>query len=104
MIVLNLHPFRSDVPLAVTRTGTTLELNGATLDLSLIPEGADLAASAIDSPWIVGTITHADGVINVPLRLPHGTDAPEATRFPEDITVTEDGPVDLPPYQEPKDA
>ncbi len=30
--------------------------------------------------------------------LPHGPDAPEATRFPEPISVKGDGPVDLPPW------
>ena len=37
-------------------------------------------------------VTDADGPVTLP---PH--DAPEATRFPEPITVTTDGPVTLPP-------
>jgi hypothetical protein len=42
------------------------------------------------------------GVLTVPLILPHGGDAPEATRFPAPIDAG-DGPVALPPYNAPED-
>jgi hypothetical protein len=43
----------------------------------------------------------ADGLLTVPVILPHGPDAPEARRFPAPLLVTADGPVALPPFDAP---
>ena len=93
-------PTRFDQELTLERHGDTLVFNGEPLDLSVIPEGATLPRMAINSPWIAGDITRTDGVLTVPLRLPHGAHAPEETLFPAPITLTEDGPVTLPAYEE----
>ena len=96
---INLSPVRLDEPLDLSVTGDVLVLNGEVLDLSGIPEGATLPADAIASDWVVGDVTRESGDLCLTLRLPCGRDAPEETRFPQPITITEDGPVDLPPCQ-----
>src|SRR6056297_3952892 len=95
---LILSPTRMDEALTMTRTGDVLTLNGEALDFGPLPEGATLPKEAIDSQWIAGDVTREDGVLTVPVILPHGANAPEATRFPEPITLTGDGPVSLPAY------
>ena len=44
-------------------------------------------------------MTRAGGVLHLTLILPHGADAPLETRFPAALTLTGDGPVALPPYE-----
>lgn len=97
---LTFSPHRNDTHLDLERQGDRLILNGDTLDLSAIPEGATLPQGAVNSLWIAGAITRRDGVLYVPLRLPHGPRAPRQTLFPAPLTLTGDGPVALPPHEE----
>lgn len=97
-MILTLNPVRSDEPLTASVAGQTLTLNGIALDFSPLPAGATLPRAAIDNPWVAGDVTRAmDGTLTVPLLLPHGPNAPEATRFPDPITINS-GDVPLPPY------
>lgn len=96
---LSFSPKRLDQALELSVFGDTLVLNGEDLDLSVLPEGGVLPASAVSCDWIAGDISRTDGVLNVPLFLSHGPNAPEETRFPVPISVDVDGPVELPPYE-----
>jgi len=96
-MIINFSPVRGDVQPTVSVSGDVLTINGATLDLSGIPEGATLPADAIASDWIAGPVTRSSGVLSVTLVSPHGANAPEETRFPEPITVTS-GVVVFPAY------
>ena len=96
---ITFSPVRGDTPLVIDRQGDTLTLNGDLLDLSVVPDGATLPAEAVASPFLAGPITRKDGILHLTLALAHGAQAPEETRFPEPITLTEDGPVDLPAYE-----
>lgn len=96
---ITLSPVRSDKTLMLTRTGDVLTINGEDFDFSGVPAGATLPKGAIACDWIARDVERsAAGDLTVPLILPHGADAPEATRFPDPITVTADGPVPLPPH------
>lgn len=86
---ITLVPVRGDMPLVAERQGGVLVLNGAAVDL----------ASGEASPWIVSAM-RAGGAWEVTLLLPHGADAPEATRFPAPVVLDGDGPVALPPFQD----
>ncbi|WP_417806464.1 hypothetical protein [Thioclava sp.] len=97
---LTLSPRREDTPLTLSCTGETLTFNGQTLDLSAIPDGATLPADAVGSDWIVGPISRNDGELCLIIALPCGPNAPDETRFPQPIIVTQDGPIVLPPYQD----
>jgi hypothetical protein len=95
---LILTPMRRDTHLSLNRQGDVLTLNGEDIDLAMLPDGATLPCDAVASDWIAGDITRKDGVLRVPLVLPHGANAPEETRFATSISVQKDGPVALPTY------
>jgi hypothetical protein len=99
-MILTLSPVRMDETLTASVAGDVLTLNGTELDFGPLANGATLPRAAVDNPWIAGDVSRAmDGVLTVPLTLPHGADAPEATRFPDPLTVTS-GAVPLPAHQE----
>lgn len=93
---ITLSPLRTDEPLAVSRTGDTLTINGQAIDLGPLHDGASLPSEAINSEWIVGPVSRTDGVLRLTLRLPHGPNPSPAVAFPEPMTVTSDGPIALP--------
>ena len=90
--------------LTVSRHGDILTINGDTVDLSVIPDGATLPPGAIDNPWIVGPVERIDGVLHVTLLLPHGDFPSPAVAFPTPITLTGNGPVALPHDPAPQEA
>jgi hypothetical protein len=64
-----------------------------------------LAQGEMACAWIAGDVSRdADGLLTVPVILPHGPDAPAARRFPAPLLVTADGPVALPPFDAPPEA
>jgi hypothetical protein len=75
-----------------------LIVNGLRFDFADMPEGGELPAGAIDTPYISGTVKRTDGQITLTIRLPFGANAPRETKFPEPITVDQDGPITLPPF------
>lgn len=88
-----------DEPLTANVAGDVLTVNGEALDFGSLPAGATLPRTAIDCSWIAGDVTRdLAGVLTVPLILPHGSNAPEETLFPQPIEA-KDGPVALPPYK-----
>ena len=99
---ITLSPTRRDETLTASRDGDTLTLNGETFDFGPLGEGETLPADAIDSPWITGDVTRADGALHITLRLPHGANAPEETRFPETIIDPPDGEIALPMHSLPE--
>jgi len=96
-MIINFSPVRGDAQPIISVSGDVLTIDGATLDLSVVPEGATLPADAIASDWIAGPVTRSSGVLSLTLVSPHGANAPEETRFPEPITVTS-GVVVFPAY------
>ena len=97
-----LSPTRRDETLTASKAGDKLTLNGETFDFAPLEEGETLPADAIDSPWVVGDVTRTDGTLHITLRLPHGANAPEETRFPETIIDPPDGEIALPMHSLPE--
>lgn len=101
---ITLSPIRSDALLTLYLSGEVLTINGADLDLSVIPEGATLPAAAVEYPWLAGDISRERGVLHLALLLPHGAlpwPAPPETVVvtrPDPITVATDGPIILPAW------
>lgn len=93
---ITLSPVRLDAYLAASRAGDVLTLNGKEFDFGPLPEGATLAADAVDSEWFAGPVSRINGELHLTLRLPHGPNPSPAVAFPEPITVTQDGPLELP--------
>ena len=99
---ITLSPTRRDETLTASRDGDTLTLNGEEFDFSPIAEGETLPSDAIDIPWIIGDVTRIDGDLRLTLTLPHGSNAPRETRFPEPIIDPPDGEIALPPHSLPE--
>lgn len=93
---ISFSPQRRDGALTLSKAGDVLTINGDVVDLSAIPDGADLPADAIDNEWIVGTVRRVDGDLHVTLLLPLGADVSQSARFPADIVDPQDGLIALP--------
>ena len=98
---INFSPMRRDEPLELHREGDVLTVNGEDFDFGPLPEGAMLPAEAMDSDWFSGPLERIEGKLHLVLTLPHGPQAPEATRFPAPLEVEADGPVEVPLWSEP---
>ena len=104
---LILTPMRRDDRLTASVAGDMLTLNGVQLDFAPLPAGAVLPRAAIGCGWIAGDVTRSsEGVLVVPLILPHGPipwpapPAALAVLYPEPVTTIGDGPVTLPTWTE----
>lgn len=95
---ITLTPCRADTSLTLHRKGDTLTINGEAFDLSGIPEGATLPRAAVTCDWLASDITRIGGALQMTLILPHGASAPEETRFPATLLLTDDSSVALPPH------
>lgn len=93
---ITLLPVSRDESLTVYKVGDTLTINGEAFDFSVIPEGATLPGTAINSPWIFGDISRVDGQLSLMIFLPHGANATEEQRFPAAIIDPPDGELNLP--------
>ena len=89
-------PQRRDDVLTLSKSGDALTVNGTVYDFSPLADGATLPREAIDCEWICGDVSRDNGELVIPILLPHGSNASEAVRFPEPLTVTSDGQVVLP--------
>jgi len=95
MLIINVSPVRSDEPQPeVFYAAPVLTVNDIDYDLSELPDGA-----TAEHP-ILGTVNRSGDNYEVTLQVSHGAHAPEETRFPAPIDVTEDGAVKLPLYDE----
>jgi hypothetical protein len=104
MFKLILSPTRGNAPRTLERKGMALIVDGEAFDFSRMREGDTLPQSAVTGGWLNSDVTVRDGALTLTVMLPHGINAPHETRFPESLTITADGPVDLPPYDAPEGA
>lgn len=96
---INLHPQLNNTPMTLSRSGDILTINGESFDFSPLVDGDTLPTEAIGSDWFNGPVEKVSGTLHISLILPHGSNAPDSTRFPDPITVVGDGPITLPPYE-----
>ncbi|MFK4234180.1 tail fiber assembly protein [Pseudomonas guariconensis] len=94
-MIIKLSPVRSDLSLAIAKSGDTLEVNAVALDFSRLPDGATLPAEAVGCEFVISPVERINGELVLTLMLPHAADAPQAARFPVDLYPT-DGQVHLP--------
>lgn len=95
-MIITLSPIRSDARLTLERDGSALVINGVTHDFAGLAEGETMTPA--ECPALAGDATRTGGILQIPLLLPHGANAPAETLFPAAIIDPADGPVDLPPY------
>lgn len=89
-------PQRRGDTLTITKTGEMLTINGESFDFSQLAEGAALPREAINCEFICGDVDRINGELVIPILLPHGANASEQARFPQPMTVTADGLIQLP--------
>lgn len=102
MFIISFTPQLSDADLTLSKQGDIFIINGDELDLSNLPEGGEYPAEAIENDFVVGGVKRVDGEIHITILLPYSNpDAPRSVTFPDPITVTVDGPVELPEGRNP---
>lgn len=94
---ISLSPQRRDDSLTLEKTsGDRLRINGELFNFNTLNDGDEILAGTIPCDWIVGPVEKVDGDVRLTVILPHGPNPSRAVAFPEPITVTEDGPIDVP--------
>lgn len=96
MFHISFSPQRRDDTLEITKKGESLIINGTVYDFSPLEEGDVLPKQAVDCELINSDVVLQDSVYKLTLILPHGPDASERAKFPEDIQVSNDGDVEIP--------
>lgn len=87
-------PQRRDDTLSLEKTsGDRMRINGELFNFGPLGEGDVLPEAPCE--WIVGPVTRTDGDIHLTLILPHGPNPTEAQAYPQPITVTEDGLINV---------
>jgi len=97
-MLITWSPVRMDEQLRLNVESDVIMVNGEEFDFSPLLEGSTLPRDAIYSDWFFGDLSRIGGELHLILRLPYGPSAPEETRFPAPIIITEDGSVELPLY------
>lgn len=92
---ISFSPMRREGELSLSLSGDVLTINDEAFDFTALPDGATLPREAVDCEWLDSDVVRVGGQIRLALILPHGTDAPQGTKFPQSIDAG-DGPVDTP--------
>ena len=96
MFKITLSPQVRTDKLAVSKSGDALTINGVVCDFAPLTEGSTLPADAVGCEYIVGPVSRKNGDVELTLLLPITAAASEAARFPQPVTVINDGEVALP--------
>lgn len=93
-----LSPVRMDnnVTLELVKKGDTITINGEDFDFSPIGDGDTLPMLAISSTWFDRDVERIDGELVMSIILPNPWNYSPEQAFPEPITVTADGLIELP--------
>ncbi|UHH33317.1 hypothetical protein LUW10_06055 [Pseudomonas veronii] len=80
-------PGQSNEPLSVSVEYDVMTLCGQVFDLSVVPEGFRLHASATGCDHFVDFIECINGTLSLTLKLPVSWDSPESLRNPAELRV-----------------
>jgi len=98
-MILALSPqYRSDGPLALSKQGDTLSINGVDIDFSPLPVGHKLPFEQCQKghPFLLAAQRNEGGVLELTILLPYGPGASSAVEFPQPVVVVEDGDIEVP--------
>lgn len=91
---IEFSPQRRDDTLTLELTAPDrIRINGELFNFGPLAEGDVLPA--VPCEWILGPVTRKDGEVHLTLILPHGPNPTEAQAFPQPLTVTEIGPINV---------
>lgn len=92
MFKIVLSPQLSNNVLKIRKYENTLTINDIPYDFSSLNDGDEIPVEAINDSSVIGNISKANGIVNITVRMPYSdADAPESVRFPEPVTLIEDG-------------
>lgn len=96
-MIISFSPRRCDDNLILEKIDEDIiSINGDIFDFGLIPEGGYIPESVIPTSWISGPVKRINGEICLKVTLPHGPSPETFQSFPDSISVTEDGIIDIP--------
>lgn len=97
-MIIRLSPQWSTRPFLVEKDGDAIIVDGDRYDFGPLLEGDVLPLEAVSGAekWLVSDVVRENGHITFTMVLPHGSNAPGTTLFPEPITVAQNGPVVMP--------
>lgn len=102
-MIISFSPQRRDDSLSLEKvSGDQLRINGELFNFSTLNDGDVIQAGVIPCEWVIGPVEKNDGEVHVTVILPHGPNPSQAVAFPEAITVTDDGPIEV-PHDEPEE-
>lgn len=101
-MLITLTPQRSDDTLTLARAGDALIVNGEAFDFAALADDAVLPRDDVGCAALAGDVTRIGGVLHITLILPLGPKPDYAARYPDPISVTVDGPIDLPVTDAPE--
>jgi hypothetical protein len=93
MIKIYLTPQGGQPQKIIEWNSPVLIINNEQFDLSLLEDGA-----TAKNHRALGTVRRTGDDYECMITLGHGSNAPEETRFPQPITATLNGVIELPPY------
>jgi hypothetical protein len=100
LMIIKLTPRFSgsaDDRIAVSVAGDVVSINGVDYDFTPLEVGASIPADAVDPARFFGDIQRDSvGELVMTLWFPHDFEASQDARYPLPVSVTEDGPVNLP--------
>lgn len=100
---ISFSPMRRDDTLTLEKSnGDRLRINGELFNFNTLNDGDVIPAGAVPCEWIVGPVERINGEVRLTLILPHGPSPSHAVAFPDPITVTNDGPIEVPHDPEPQ--
>jgi hypothetical protein len=99
MFHINFSPIGEENPVFdASVSGDVLTVNGQSVDFSPVGEGDTLPREAVPVDWLRSDVERINGDLHLTLRLPFADPAPQETRFPDPVSVS-DGPVPHPPLR-----
>ncbi|KAF6687522.1 hypothetical protein HFD98_23225 [Pseudomonas sp. EKM23D] len=99
---ITLFPFFSDWPLEASVSGDVITINGEDIDLSGIPDGYRLPASAVENKFfLTGSSDYVERIgktLHFSLKLPLSMESPNEYRSPPEPIIIDarSGPVKFP--------
>jgi hypothetical protein len=94
---ITFSPQRRDEALTLEKSsGDRLRINGELFNFNPLPDGGSINALDIPCGWVTGMVERIDGEVHLKIILPHGSNPSHGVAFPEPITVTDDGPIEVP--------
>ncbi|WP_046382723.1 hypothetical protein [Pseudomonas veronii] len=93
---ITFSPQRRDDSVTYQKDGDTIIVNGEAFDFSKVEDGDVLPRDAIQSQWFSGDVTRSAGNLEISLILPNPWNYSQEQAFPEPITITQNGMIELP--------